>query len=191
MRKRRKEQLGYVAKVVLGIIAVAGIVTVVAVVPKALGALSLFGIGKRPRSQQRYYINKTVDRLVKKGMLVRDTRNGGAVIRLTERGSRELARFRTKELATENPKRWDGTWYIIIYDIKEWRRSDRDRFRRELRSFGFVPIQQSVWLSPRDHEDIISLLKADYKIGKDILYIKAKYVEGDARFRRHFNLPST
>ncbi|MFA6257917.1 MAG: hypothetical protein WC671_02830 [Candidatus Paceibacterota bacterium] len=37
---------------------------------------------------------------------------------------------------------------LLIYDIPEGRKKERDWFRRQLRNFDFVMIQRSVWVGP-------------------------------------------
>ena len=37
---------------------------------------------------------------------------------------------------------------LLIYDIPEERKKERDWFRRQLRNFDFVMIQRSVWVGP-------------------------------------------
>jgi DNA-binding transcriptional regulator PaaX len=37
---------------------------------------------------------------------------------------------------------------LIIYDIPENKKSEREWFRRELRHFNFIMIQKSVWIGP-------------------------------------------
>src|SRR3989344_3897454 len=53
----------------------------------------------------------------------------------------------------------------------------------------FLKLQNSVWLYPYDCEDLISLLKADFKIGKDVLYMIVEKLENDWHLRKTFNLP--
>ena len=177
-----------ISRTILSVVAIAGILAVAAVAPNAFQALSFLGLGGKQPRHRKYYINDSVQKLVERGLLVKSIQGKIPVVRLSDEGERLLARFRAKETAQGPVKNWDGVWHIIIYDVKEWRRTDRDRFRFELISFGFTRIQQSVWVSPYDHQDLITLIKADYKIGKDILYIKAKYIERDDRLRKHFGL---
>ena len=181
---------GKIRDFVIAVVGIAGIITVAAVAPNALQALAIFGFGKKQPRHRKYYISKVIAHLIKKGLLSKSTQGDIPIIRLTETGKVMLARYRAREKILKPPQNWDGTWHIIIYDVREWRRKDRDRFRIELNYFGFVPIQRSVWVSPHDHEDLITLIKADYKIGKDILYIKANYIENEAKFRHPFGLPS-
>jgi DNA-binding transcriptional regulator PaaX len=37
-------------------------------------------------------------------------------------------------------KKWDGKWRVLIFDIPETRRFDRDNIRRALISIGFMII---------------------------------------------------
>ncbi len=37
---------------------------------------------------------------------------------------------------------------VVIYDIPEAQKKERDWFRRQLKSFSFIMIQKSVWVGP-------------------------------------------
>jgi len=47
------------------------------------------------------------------------------------------------ELKKDAPKN-----LLLIYDIPEGRKKERDWFRRQLKNFDFVMIQRSVWVGP-------------------------------------------
>lgn len=46
------------------------------------------------------------------------------------------------------PQRWDGSWYLVSFDIPEKQRNKRDDLRKLLRRLGFASLHQSLWLSP-------------------------------------------
>jgi DNA-binding transcriptional regulator PaaX len=49
---------------------------------------------------------------------------------------------------------------LLIYDIPEAMKKERDWFRRQLVNFGFVMIQKSVWVGPSPlPEDFLGYLK--------------------------------
>ena len=114
-------------------------------------------------------------------------RNGETVIRLTEKGAQELLRYQMREKNLEK-RSWDRKWRVIIFDIEEKRRYARDRIRQEMQSFGFVKMQESVWVYPHECEQIVALLKAKYKIGKELVYITAGDIENDEWLRKEFRL---
>ena len=75
-----------------------------------------------------------------------------------------------------------------LFDIREGRKSLRERIQRTLRAIGFRRLQDSVWVYPHDCEDLITLLKSDFKIGKDVLYLVVDQLEYDAPLKAHFHL---
>jgi len=49
---------------------------------------------------------------------------------------------------------------ILMYDIPEGKKRERDWFRRQLKILGFVMIQRSVWVGPSPlPKDFVSYLK--------------------------------
>jgi len=47
-------------------------------------------------------------------------------------------------------KRKDGKWIMIIFDIPQKRKKDRELLRGILQNAGYKMFQQSVWISPYD-----------------------------------------
>lgn len=92
-------------------------------------------------------------------------------------------------LAGNKPKKWDRQYRLVMFDVPEKRKRIRDLLRREMREIGFLRVQDSAWLYPYDCEEFISLLKADLRIGKDVLYAVVDSIDNDAWVRKHFNLP--
>ena len=58
-----------------------------------------------------------------------------------------------------------------------------------MRAAGFLRLQDSVWVYPYDCEDFVALLKADLRLGREMLYIIAEKIENDGWLRQEFNLP--
>ncbi|KKT75590.1 MAG: hypothetical protein UW71_C0001G0001, partial [Parcubacteria group bacterium GW2011_GWB1_44_7] len=55
-------------------------------------------------------------------------------------------------------------------------------------SVGFMKLQKSVWVYPYDCEDFVNLIKADFKIGKDLLYLIVDSIENDKFIKEYFQL---
>jgi len=122
-----------------------------------------------------------VQRLAEKGLL----HIGTDGIRLTEKGERYLQR---STLVVRRPARWDRKWRIVIFDIPERRRVMRALLRQKLISIGFVRLQDSVWVYPYDCEELLTLLKTDYRLGKEVLYIIADKIEQVSKVKKHFGI---
>jgi len=141
------------------------------------------------RSKKRFsYQTKTVlGQLKERGLVTFEQKRDKSYARITAKGKQELlhsAAFHQRR----KPWRWDGRYRIVIFDIPERRRDVRDRLRQKMQGFGFMRLQDSVLVYPYDCEDFIALLKADLRIGKDVLYLIVEKMEGDTKVRKHFGL---
>ncbi|MBM3261085.1 hypothetical protein FJY93_01565 [Candidatus Kaiserbacteria bacterium] len=178
-KKRRRKD---VTSLILGTVGLAGLLGIAMVAPNVVGAMGKLGLVPGPR--QKEVINRARDRLVRKGLLKRD----GFKVRLTAKGEAMLRVIKARESASRAPRRWDGRWRVLIFDIPEYRKGMRDKVRLTLRGIGFVRLQDSVWAYPYDCEDLMTLLKADFKIGKDMLYLVVEELEGDRFLKQHFHI---
>jgi len=107
---------------------------------------------------------------------------------LTFDGKKLLERWQRTDFKLIKPKKWDKKWRIIIFDIPERKKRIRDEIRNILTNAGFERLQDSVWVYPYDCEDIIGLLKTDYGVGLEMLYIIADQIENDKYLRMDFDL---
>ncbi len=162
-------------------IAVAGVLN-----PQALvrGVLSELKKPKEKRVLAENAIYNTRKKLLKQGLIKYE--NGFWSI--TDKGRCELEYKKAVSQRLPHPKHWDKKWRILIFDIREEKKGLRDKIRRTLITIGFYRLQDSVWIYPYDCEDLITLLKTDFKIGKDLLYIIADNVENDLEIRRNFGI---
>lgn len=180
------------SKAVLAALGIGGLLVVAAVAPNTLQLLRyLPSFNKKfahKKARLPYEINAAVSRLRKEGYIEIKERNGKAFVQLTEKGRRRFRRYKLQALVSQKPPKWDGKWRIVIFDVRENRRSARNRLRDELRNFGFVRLQNSVWVYPYDSEELISLLKTDGRLWNSVLYIVAEKLEGEERLKKAFNL---
>ena len=61
---------------------------------------------------------------------------------------------------------------LLIYDIPEERKKERDWFRRQLIKFGYVMIQRSVWVGPSPLPKDFLLYLKEIKIGNNFKTFK-------------------
>jgi len=185
IKRAKRKNIG---EIILKTIAVAGLLSAAMVAPNALKAMDSLGL--LPHKRQREVIRRAQKRLIKQGFLAR---NNNGFVCLTKKGTGELEYLEHNNFEKwrrENlPSKWDKKWRILIFDIKEKRRGLRDYIRCKLESIGFRRVQDSVFVFPYDCEDLIALLKADFKVGRDLLYIVADEIENDRWLRECFDLP--
>ena len=181
------ERIGKTQKIILGTIATAGIISIAVVAPNILRLLKPFG--RALERKRRYEIKSSLSKLSERGLIeFVKNQNGRSHAKLTKKGEKILRLAEINDYQIKKPKKWDGKWRVIIFDIKEERKSTRDKLRRTLQMIGFYQLQKSVWVYPFDCEDLIGLLKTDFKIGKDLLYLIVWKMEYEKPLLEHFNL---
>jgi phenylacetic acid degradation operon negative regulatory protein len=174
-----------IEKIILSTVAAVGVVAIVLITPGIGPVLKMFGVKK---SYKPYYINKAIKRANEKGYITYISKNGKQYARLTKKGRLRLNEYKNEDVVSIKNKRKtrDGKWHIVIFDIKEKRRTTRNKMRRQLVSAGFIKLQNSVWISPYVADEFVSLLKADNHIGKDVIYIRADHVENENNLKKYF-----
>ena len=183
-RHRRKR---YVRETVLGVIGTAGILAIAAVAPNVFQVLP--HIMGRQRYKLAFQTRTAIGRLAVKGHVRFIQKNGRKHVEITDAGRRALALEEARATKLAGAKRtWDKQYRMVIFDIPERRRDARARLRRLMSECGFLCIQKSVWLSPYDCEELIALIKAELRIGKDVLYVIVDSIENDAWIKKHFGL---
>lgn len=184
----KKETKILVGKIILATIASAEVLAVAAVAPNALQMVDLFYDRKKRRYSMGAYMNKSLQKLKDRGFIKFEKTDGKSFVRLTDKGERELLKYRLREAVIKKPARWDGKWRVLIFDIKERRRLSRDGLRQELTNLGFKKLQNSVWAFPYECEEIMIMLKSYFRLGKDVLYMVVERVENDRWLKEEFGL---
>jgi hypothetical protein len=171
-----------IQKLVLASVGAVGVLSVALVAPGVLGAMGKLGL--IPSARQLEIIKRSRSRLVARRLLTYKDN----ILRLTTKGEMVLRRLALNDFRLTRPKRWDGKWRVLVFDIPERRKGLRPKVRHVLTAIGFIRLQDSVWVYPYDCEDLITLLKADFKIGKDLLYLIVDFIENDVSIKKHFGI---
>ncbi|MDP3874960.1 MAG: CRISPR-associated endonuclease Cas2 [bacterium] len=167
---------------ILSTVATAGILSVGLIAPQVIGALSKLGL--LPYSRENEVVTSAASRLRNKGLLKFEDGH----YTLTSQGEKILSHWELADYKLTKPKKWDKKWRIVIFDIPEKKKGIRDQVRQIFIATGFRRLQDSVWVYPYDCEDVIGLLKTDFGIGRDLLYVIADQIENDKYLRREFDL---
>ena len=125
--------------------------------------------------------------MIDQGLLKLENTNGKSYVSLTKTGELKLNKYRLKEL-NKNPKKWDGRWRIIIFDVWERARNKRDHLRMEIKEFGFKQVQQSVWAYPYECDEFIELIKSEMHFGQNVRYLLVEKIDNDLKLRQQFKL---
>ncbi len=115
--------------------------------------------------------------------------NNQIYISLTKEGRKKAGRFQIDSLEITKPKKWDKKWRIVVFDIAEMKKIQREAFRGKLKQLGFVPLQKSVWVCPYDCQNEIKLLKDFFGLSLgEMRLIVADDIGEDFSFKKLFGI---
>lgn len=189
----RKEQIGELGKIILGILVVTAGVVTLATFP---GLVQLLPKPKRRRKLQPWEIRRAMLRLREKQMIQLLKRKNGSVVRLTVAGRDYFERLEKEKerrekfanLALPGYTPWDGWWRVVTFDIPHKKKILRELLRRKLRSLGFYPLQKSVFVHPSPCENEITFLADFFDARPYIHTIRARRIDPEERIRGFFEV---
>ncbi|MBM3272026.1 hypothetical protein FJY94_01940 [Candidatus Kaiserbacteria bacterium] len=177
-----------IGEAILGTLAFTAVAGIAVAAPNAVQLLKYLKLEFGGSRDPRLRISEAVSRLRRKGLVEWKESPEGWRLRLTEKGKDYAAKLRWGQMRIPQPRRWDGRWRFVMFDVPERQRTLRRRIRQIITSLGFYKFQDSVWVYPYDCEEIVALLKLELGTGKRLLYVVADAVEYDKPLRQHFKL---
>jgi len=116
--------------------------------------------------------------------------NGTVRVELTHQGKKLVRLYNLEDMKLKVPKRWDGWWRIVMYDIPTGQKRASNAFREKIRSLGLYQLQRSVWVSPYECLAEIEFLCTVFEINIDncVYYFRAKEIPLEREIRASFHL---
>lgn len=129
---------------VLKVLAAGGVILATPMVPAIpMILVQTYKIWKHVSSQD---LGKIIKRLEKQEMIGIKEIGNKVRIEITEKGKRRLLEYDFENLKRK-AKRRDGKWRLIIFDIPEGKKRNRDAFRKKLLQIDCIRLQDSVFVS--------------------------------------------
>lgn len=116
----------------------------------------------------RYAINRTLRGLVESGMVESHFSGQNDYARLTPAGRKKAVSIKLESAESLVPH-WDGKWRIVLLDLPESRKSQRESLRYLLKKAGFVCLKNSAWVSPFPLEHLFMNIKKDLGLTTEIM----------------------
>jgi len=182
-KENLKQGFQTLGNILLAGIAIAGIASVAIVAPNAIQLVKCFIPEDDIKRHYKYRANHSLKKLITDGYVHEKIIDGKKSFSLTNKG-----KLRYESLKENRPKRWDGKWRLISFDVHEKNRNKRNLLRKELQLYGFQMIHQSTWAYPYPCDEYIALLKSDLSFGKNVQYMLVEYLDMHIELKRLFNL---
>jgi len=91
---------------------------------------------------------KIIYRLEQNGYIKRLKVKDKSAVMLTPKGLDKV--FTIKMKSKERKQRTDKKWQMVLFDIPEKKKKERESFRRMLQYLGYKKLQRSIWVCPYD-----------------------------------------
>lgn len=88
--------------------------------------------------------------------------------RLTKEGKKKVHSLALGDTSALSPA-WDGKWRIVLLDLPESRKDERESFRYLLKKAGFLCLKNSVWISPFPYEHLFTNIKKDFGLTTELM----------------------
>lgn len=114
-------------------------------------------------------IKRSIRGLIEGGYVETHHSGQNEYARLTKEGKKRAHSIKLEgSTALVNPH-WDRKWRIIMLDLPEERKDERDSLRYLLKKAGFVLLKNSVWISPYPFERLFMNIKKDLGLSTEIM----------------------
>jgi DNA-binding transcriptional regulator PaaX len=182
-----KKPRSEIVKDILKWVAAAGLIYFVASSPYF--TVNLMRNFKRWQQYKKRNVYEAFKRLRKQGCIKIERKGKQFYISLTEKGKKRAGWLQIDKLKIKKPKKWDGKWRILIFDISQMKKIYRELLRGKLKELRFYPLQKSVWIHPFDCRDEIEVLRHFFGLSqREMRLIIAEDIGPDNHLRKFFEI---
>jgi DNA-binding transcriptional regulator PaaX len=135
----------------------------------------------RRGGNQKYAITRSLKGLRDAGMIERIPSSQNEYARLTKEGKKKMHSLELDNETTLVNTSWDGFWRIILLDLPENRKSERESLRYLLKKAGFVCLKNSAWISPFPYEHLFTNIKRDLGLTTEMMIIVTEFIDEESK----------
>ena len=134
-------------------------------------------------------VKRTIKSLYRIGML-KEVKNQDDTISmiLSEKGKKMAEIYSLDNLKINKPKKWDGNWRVVIFDIPERIKKVREVFRMHLLNIGFYELQKSVFVCPFPCIEEINQIIDFYDISEYVRILMVHSVDNEDELKSKFGI---
>jgi len=128
-----------------------------------------------------YAITRSIKNLIESGCAEMLNSSKQKFVRITKEGKSKLNALRLEGEDALVPSSWDGLWRIILLDLPENRKSERESLRYLLKKAGFVCLKNSAWISPFPFENLFMNIKKDLVLTTEMMIIVTEFIDDESK----------
>ncbi len=126
-----------------------------------------------------YAITRSIKNLLSDGLIEAFNSEHKQYFRLTGNGKQRLNNIALEAEGGLISTKWDGYWRIVLLDLPEDRKSEREALRYLLKKAGFICIKNSVWVSMYPFEHLFTNIKKDLSLTTEMMIMVTDKLDRD------------
>lgn len=127
----------------------------------------------------KYALTRSIKGLTEAGLIEAHHSGRQAYTRLTRDGRRKAYSIKLESDTALVDPLWDGKWRIIMLDLPEDRKAEREGLRYLLKKAGFIAAKNSVWISRYPFEHFFTNIKKDLGLTTEIMIFVTDTIDTD------------
>jgi DNA-binding transcriptional regulator PaaX len=128
-----------------------------------------------------YAITRSLKGLREAGLIESVNSGQNDYARLTKEGKKKVHSLMLDSETTLVNTSWDGLWRIILLDLPEARKNEREALRYLLKKADFVCLKNSAWISPLPYEHLFTNIKKDLGLTTEMMIIVTDSVDEETK----------
>ena len=137
----------------------------------------------------KYAITRSLKGLQEAGLIESIYSGQNDFARLTTEGKKKVHSLELENDTGLVNTTWDGFWRIILLDLPESRKSERESLRYLLKKANFVCLKNSAWISPYPYEHLFTNIKKDLGLTTEMIIFTTNNIDEISKkiFFENFN----
>jgi len=131
----------------------------------------------KAKNKPKYAINRSLKSLSDSGLIEELETEQSQFLRITPEGRQKLRNIKLSSPTSLVSTHWDGYWRMIMLDLPETRKSERNSLRYILKKAGFVMLKNSVWVSPYPLEHLFMNIKKDMGLSSELIIAVTQLID--------------
>ncbi len=124
-----------------------------------------------------YAVTRSLKGLKEAGLVENVSSGQNNYARLTKEGKKKANSLKLESDTTLLNPAWDGKWRIILLDLPESRKNERESLRYLLKKAGFVLLKNSAWISPYPFEHLFENIKKDLGLSTELMIVVTETID--------------
>lgn len=131
--------------------------------------------------KQEYAITRSIKNMLESGLIETISSDQNDYARITKEGKNKLNNIKLDDNQTLLDPSWDGQWRIILLDLPESRKNERESLRYLLKKAGFICLKNSAWITPFPFEHLFENIKNDLNLSTEMMIIVTKNLDEETQ----------